>query len=298
MFNKYLFSYFKGNEPENESINFALSSDGYRFKPLNGNKPLLFNELGTKGIRDPFIFRGQDGGFYITGTDMRSEAGWNSNHALCVWHSDDLINWEQYPLIDMLDYGLEGTCRAWAPEAFYDEEKEMYMIYWANCQHNESTDEWTNTVMWYAYTKDFKVLDTPPQILYAPPGKKDAIDADIIEHDGTYYMYYKDENEKFICYVYSDKLTGPYKEPEKKNITLFDEATEGCCMYKIHGTDDKILIMDSYGEGRYVMQRTTDYINFEKVPEKDYFLDFSPRHGSMMAITEEEYNRLLEHYGF
>ena len=298
MLNKYLFSYFKGNEPENESINFALSSDGYRFKPLNGNEPLLFNELGTKGIRDPFTFRAQDGSFYIIGTDMRSEAGWNSNHALCIWHSDDLVNWEQYPLIDMLDYGLEGTCRAWAPEVFYDEEKEMYMIYWANCQHKESTDEWTNTVMWYAYTKDFKQLETPPQILYAPPCKKDAIDADIIYNDGTYYMYYKDENEKFICYVYSDKLEGPYKEPEKKNITLFDEATEGCCMYKIHGSDDKLLIMDSYGEGRYVMQRTTDYVNFEKVPEDEYFLDFSPRHGSMLAISEEEYDRLVEHYGW
>ena len=298
MYNKYLFSYFKGNEPENESINFALSSDGYHFKPLNGNEPLLFNRLGTKGIRDPFVFRAQDGTFYIIGTDMRSEAGWNSNHALCVWHSENLIDWEQYPLIDMLDYGLEGTCRAWAPEVFYDKEKEMYMIYWANCQHNESTDEWTNTVMWYAYTKDFRQLDTPPHILYAPPCKKDAIDADIIFADGTYYMYYKDENEKFICYVYSDKLEGPYKEPEKKNITLFDEATEGCCMYKIHGSDDKLLIMDSYGEGRYVMQRTTDYVNFEKVPENEYFLDFSPRHGSMLAISEEEYNRLVEHYGW
>lgn len=298
MFNKYLFSYFKGNEPENETVNFALSSDGYCFKPLNGNEPLLFNELGTKGIRDPFIFRGQDNSFYIIGTDMRSQAGWNSNHALCVWHSDNLIDWEQYPLIDMLSYGLEGTCRAWAPEVFYDAEKEMYMIYWANCQHNESTGEWTNTVMWYAYTRDFRQLDTPPRILYAPPCGKDAIDADIIYNDGTYYMYYKDENEKFICYVYSDKLEGPYKEPEKKNITLFDEATEGCCMYKIHGTDDKILIMDSYGEGRYVMQRTTDYVNFKKVPEDNYFLDFSPRHGSVMAITQEEYNRLVEHYGW
>ncbi|MBQ7296458.1 MAG: glycoside hydrolase family 43 protein [Clostridia bacterium] len=298
MYNKYLFCYFTGNEPEKESINYALSEDGYHFKPLNGNKPILFNKLGTKGIRDPYIFRAQDSSFYIIGTDMRSEAGWSSNHAMCVWHSDDLINWEQYPVIDMISYGLEGSCRTWAPEVFYDKEKEMYMIYWANCQHNEKSDEWTNTVMWYAYTKDFRQLETAPAILYAPPCGKDAIDADIIENNGTFYMYYKDENEKYICYVYSDKLTGPYKEPENKNITLFDEATEGCCMYKIYGTDDKILIMDSYGKGRYVMQKTKDYVNFEKVDDSQYFLDFSPRHGSMLTVSEEEYNRVLEHFGW
>lgn len=298
MFNKYLFCYFTGNEPEKESINFALSEDGYHYKPLNGNKPFIFNEKGTKGIRDPFIFRAEDGSFYIIGTDMKSADGWNSNHALCVWHSEDLINYEQYDNIDMLSYDLEGTCRAWAPEVFYDKEKGIYMIYWANCQHDEKTDSWTNTLMWYAYTKDFKKLETQPQILYAPPCKKDAIDADIIENDGTYYMYYKDENEKYICYVYSDKLTGPYKEPENKNITAFKDHTEGCCMYKIFGSDKWVMIMDSYTKGRYVMQQTTDFVNFTAVEDSEYFLDFSPRHGSVLNISEEEYDRLLKHFGW
>lgn len=297
MHNRYLFCYFKGNEPQNESINYALSSDGYNFRPLFENKPFLFNKLGTKGIRDPYIFRAEDGSFYIIGTDMRSEAGWNSNHALCVWHSTDLIDWEQYEGIDMLSYGLEGTCRAWAPEVFYDKEKEMYMIYWANCQHNEKTDEWTRTVMWYAYTKDFRKLETQPRILYAPPCGKDAIDADIIYNDGIYYMYYKDENEKYICYVYSDKLTGPYKEPVNKNITVFRDNTEGCCMYKIHGSDKWVMIMDAYTKGRYVMQETTDFVNFTAVDDARYELSFSPRHGSVLDISEEEYNRLLEHFG-
>lgn len=298
MFNKYLFCYFTGNEPEKESINYALSEDGYHFKPLNNNKPFLFNKLGTKGIRDPFIFRGQNNDYYIIGTDMRSADGWNSNHALCVWHSFDLIDFEQYDNIDMISYGLEGTCRAWAPEVIYDKEKKMYMIYWANCQHDEKTDEWTNTVMWYAYTKDFKTLQTKPQILYAPPCKKDAIDADIIENDGTYYMYYKDENEKYICYVYSNKLCGPYIEPENKNITDFKDHTEGCCMYKIFGSDKWVMIMDSYTKGRYVMQETTNFTDFKAVNEENYDLAFSPRHGSVLNISEEEYNRLLEHFGW
>ena len=296
MYNKYLFSYFKGNEPENESINFAVSEDGYKFSPLNNNEPFLFNEKGTKGIRDPFLVRAIDGTFYIIGTDMRSELGWASNHAMCVWHSDDLINWEQYEGIDMEDYGLEGSVRTWAPEVFYDKEKEMYMIYWANAQHNKETDRWTNTVMWYAYTKDFKTLEKKPQILYAPPCNKDAIDADIVENNGTYYMYYKDENEKFICYVYSDCLTGPYKEPENKRVSVFEDDTEGCCMYPIAGTDKWALIMDVYSKGGYAMQETTDFVNFTKVDDDKCFFDFSPRHGSMLLISDEEYDRLIAHF--
>ncbi len=292
----YLFCYFTGNEPERESINYALSRDGYNFEPLNNNKPFLFNQKGTRGIRDPFIFRAEDGTFYIVGTDMRSDNGWASNHAICVWHSTDLVNWEQYDLIDMNLNGLPGSVRTWAPEVFYDKEKEMYMIYWANCQHFRETDEWTKTVMWYAYTKDFRSLETAPEILYAPPCQKDAIDGDIIEKDGVFYLYYKDENEKYICYVYSDCLTGPYKEPSKKNITVFKEHTEGCCMYKEYGTDDYLMIMDSYVKGGYLMQKTTDMVNFEAVNESDYNFDFSPRHGSMLAITDEEYDRILNHF--
>lgn len=292
----YLFCYFTGNEPERESINYALSRDGFNFEPLNDNKPFLFNTKGTRGIRDPFIFRAEDGTFYIVGTDMRSDNGWDSNHAICIWHSTDLVNWQQYDLIDMNFNGLPGSVRTWAPEVIYDKEKEMYMIYWANCQHIKETDEWTKTVMWYAYTKDFTCLETEPQILYAPPCNKDAIDGDIIEKDSKFYLYYKDENEKYICYVYSDYLTGPYYEPEKKNITVFEDHTEGCCMYKQYGTENWLMIMDSYTKGKYLMQRTTDMVNFEAVPENEYFLDFSPRHGSMLAITDEEYHRIREYF--
>lgn len=294
MNNKYLFCYFTGNEPEKESINFAVSEDGYNFTPLNSNKPVLFNQKGTKGIRDPFIFRDVKGGYFIIGTDMRSEFGWASNHAMCVWHSDDLISWEQYPIIDMNEY-LPSSVRTWAPEVFYNKEKEMYMIYWANAQHFEDRDEWTNTVMWYAYTKDFRSLETKPQILYAPPCGKDAIDGDIIENDGTYYLYYKDENEKYICYVYSDKLEGPYKEPDNKNITDFEDHTEGCCMYP--SGDKWLMIMDSYTKGYYVMQETTDFISFKKVDKEKYSLDFSPRHGSMLTISDEEYDRIVSNWG-
>ena len=54
---KYLFCYFVGNEPEEERIHFAVSEDGYNFTPLNSNKEVIIQTLGTKSVRDPYIFK-------------------------------------------------------------------------------------------------------------------------------------------------------------------------------------------------------------------------------------------------
>ena len=43
------------------------------------------------------------------------------------------------------------------------------------------------------------------------------------------------------------------------------------------------------------MQETTDLINFTAVPEDKISLDhLRPRHGSVMHITDEEFNRLTK----
>ena len=78
----YLFCYFVGNETEEQRIHFAVSRDGYHFKALNGNEPVIIQEKGKKCVRDPYIFKGQDNCYYIIGTDMNALEGWTSNHAL------------------------------------------------------------------------------------------------------------------------------------------------------------------------------------------------------------------------
>lgn len=83
----YLFCYFTGNEPENESGHFAASEDGYHFTALNRNEKIITQTLGKKCCRDPFIFRDEDGGFHIIATDMRCYDGWSSNHSMVLWDS-------------------------------------------------------------------------------------------------------------------------------------------------------------------------------------------------------------------
>lgn len=285
---KYLFCYFLGNEPEEERVCFAVSEDGYRFKPLNGNKPVIVQNTGTKCCRDPFIIRDINGGFYIIATDMKSTDGWCSNHGVVSWHSDDLITWTDETAVDF--HIFPETAKAdkiWAPEAIYDKNRGEYFVYYS--AYNVGSD--LPLSIWYSYTKDFKTY-TNPKPLFAPSSGLDAIDADITEKDGKFYMYYKDECNKTICVVVSDKLDGGYKEFENNKVALTDKNVEGCCMYKVGS--DYILIMDMYSDGKYLMQKTKDMFNFELV--EDYDLSFHPRHGSVLQITDEEYERLTNSY--
>lgn len=290
MCNKYLFAYFLGNEPHQERICFAVSEDGYHFTPLNGNKPVITQTKGKQCVRDPYIFRGQDGYCYIVGTDMKCIEGWESNHSLVVWRSKDLIDWSDENIIDMCELGEDfaDTTRAWAPQAIWDEKENMYMLYWAHSTKRNNT-----AGMYYAHTKDFRTI-TKPAPLYCRHCQ--TIDGDIIynEKEKLWHLYFKYEENQTIAYVTSENLTGPYKD-EPVEVSLALSGVEGSEMYKIDGTDKWVMVMDEYSKGRFFMQETTDFHNF--VPVTDYDMDFGPRHGSITAITEEEYRRLIKHFG-
>ena len=290
MFNKYLFCYFTGNEPENESVHFAVSKDGYHFDALNDNKKIITQTLGKKCCRDPFIFRDEDGTFHIIATDMRCYDGWNSNHSMIVWDSQDLVCWENERIIDFSQFEkTKSADRVWAPQIIYDKFKKEYMIYWTH--HN--TDDTLDTITWYAYTKDFSTLTTEPEILFKPKSNLCAVDADIIEVDGKYYLYEADGEKEAICYAVADRPDGPYFESADNKVSVADTALEGNCIYKILDTDKYVMIADQFKAGGYFMQETNDLIHFKKA--NDFSLNhLRPRHGSMLHITDEEYDRLIQ----
>ena len=74
----------------------GVSMDGYTYYALNNNKPVLDSKVisSTGGVRDPHILRGEDGQtFYMVLTDMVSDNGWDSNRAMVLLKSTDLVNW-------------------------------------------------------------------------------------------------------------------------------------------------------------------------------------------------------------
>lgn len=289
----YLFVYFTGNDPSQERIFYAVSENGYDFTALNRGKPVLISKSGTKCVRDPYIFRGQDGYYYMIATDMKSSLGWNSNRSLISWRSADLITWEDETVIQVADTckTTRGADRVWAPQAIWNENRGEYMIYFA--LHSNVTGG--ATVMYYAHSKDMKSFTTQPALLYAPKGGKSAIDADIIYHDGLYYMYFKDESSGGIRVTTSERMDGGYSS----NSTLVSRpglAVEGSSIYKLFHSSGWILISDAYTSGYFTMQYTDDLINFVELDRNmgDYSFNFKPRHGSVMPITRDEYNALLD----
>ncbi len=294
----YLFVYFTGNSVEEQRINMAISSDGYRFQALNDNKPIIDQKLGTECCRDPYILKGQDGCYYIIATDMDANLGWTSNHALVTWKSEDLINWTDETVIDIRDLGGEftNTTRAWAPQAIWDPEVEMYMVYWAH-----STAENDIAGHYYAYTKDFKTFETEPKPLYGRWEEGiQCIDADIVynENNGYYYLYFKYDETQQIAYVKSKNLTGPYDTEEPVIVSLSGFGVEGSTMYNINGTDTWVMIMDEYGTGHFYTQQTDDFENFKRVNRDITAMDhLKPRHGSVVTITEKEYKALKNEFG-
>ncbi len=288
----YLFAYFLGNAPEQEQLSYAVSLDGYHFNALNGGKSVWKSGVGTECLRDPYIFKGEDGLYHLLATDMKSSLGWSSNRHLLSAKSTDLVHWfDEYQIEIANKYpSMMGADRAWAPQAIYDADKDSYMIYYA--ARVPGIDD--RTVMYYAYSRDLKTLDSAPTLLFAPANGNDAIDSDIIFQNGKYYMYYKNETNKRIYLATADHANGPYTEV--KQVSEGSLGVEGPNIYNIIGTNRWVMMSDAYGDGYYVMQETTDFTNFTTVSRNAYSFDFTPRHGYVIPITAAQYRALTAAY--
>ena len=287
----YLFVYFTGNHISQEAVCYALSPDGYNFKALNGGKPVLDSRVisSTGGVRDPHILRSQDGKwFYMVLTDMVSGNGWDSNRAMVMLKSKNLVDWE-YSVINMQKRykNQERLKRVWAPQTVYDFNAGKYMVYWS-MQYGNGPD-----VIYYAYAnEDFTDLEGEPKPLFIPENKKSCIDGDIVYKDGLFYMFYKTEGHgNGIKLATTKSLTsGEWTEyPDYKQQTT--DAVEGAGTFKLIGSDKYILMYDVYMRGKYQFTESTDLKNF-KVIDNDVTMDFHPRHGTVIPITAKEYKRL------
>lgn len=284
----YLFAYFLGNAPEQEQLSYAVSLDGYHFNALNGGRSVWKSSVGTECLRDPYIFKGEDGLYHLLATDMKSSLGWSSNRNLLSAKSTDLVHWfDEYQIEIANKYPtMMNADRAWAPQAIYDSEKGSYMIYFA--ARVPGTDD--RTVMYYAYSKDLKHLDSTPTLLFAPSNGNDAIDSDIVFQNGKYYMYWKNETTKGISVATADHANGPYTDVEKISGNI---AVEGPNIYQQIGSDKWLLMSDAYTSGYYVLQETTDMIHFQTVDRSAYSFDFTPRHGYVIPINADQYQALI-----
>ncbi len=291
----YLFVYFTGNNKSGEAIRFALSKDGYNFRALNGNEPVISSaEISTTGgVRDPHILRGADGQtFYMVATDMVSANGWDSNRAMVLLKSTDLVNWTSSVVnIQKAFPGNKHLLRVWAPQTIYDAKAGKYMIYFS-MKHGTDPDK-----IYYAYAnKEFTGLDTEPKQLFFSPTNGSCIDGDIVKYNGKYHLFFKTEgNGDGIKIAVSDKLTEGYKLRDEY-VQQTTEAVEGAGVFKLNNGDGYILMYDVYKKGKYQFTKTNDLQRF-KVIDQEVTMNFHPRHGTVMPVTLAEAARLAAEWG-
>ena len=287
----YLFTYFTGNRITEEAIRFAISTDGFQYFALNGNQPVISSEKisATGGVRDPHILRGADGNtFYMVVTDMVSANGWDSNRGMVLLKSTNLVNWTSSKInIPQTFKAFEKVNRVWAPQTIYDQKQKKYMIYWSMRAGSDPD------VIYYAYAnKDFTGFESEPKQLFFSPNNKACIDGDIIEKGGKFHLFFKTEGEgNGIKIAVSNELTKGYLL-RNAYVQQTKDPVEGAGVFTLNDGSGYILMYDVYTKGRYQFTKSTDLENFKVVDEK-VSMNFHPRHGTVLPITQKELNRLM-----
>lgn len=324
----YLFAHFTGTEgaATDEQIYFSTSKDGSQWVDLTSNgSPVLTSNIGDKGVRDPYLLRSHDGEkFYLLATDLSIyyRGGWGNAAAtttgstnLVIWESEDLIDWSEPRLVDVAG-AIPGAGCAWAPEAMYDEKEEQYVVYWAtsSSQSNTYSDPMN---MYYATTEDFVTFSEPVKWI---DREQSIIDTTMI-YDEVTDMYYRASGDGQISIECSDsiyetedgwtrlgdlqtifnntKYSGSYLEgPE------FFEYCEDDWLVGDNGEKVRTwgLMCDQYREGKgYLPFRTTKLTdmttsNWSTATDVN-FGGLKKRHGTILAITDAEYEAIMKHYG-
>lgn len=293
-FTAYLFAYFTGNSKSQEAIRFAISDDAHNFEALNNNNAVISSEKisSTGGVRDPHILRGENNDYYMVATDMVSANGWASNRGLVMLRSTNLIDWTSSAInIPRTFPAYSSADRVWAPQVIYDQEVGKYMVYFAMRLGPGSPDK-----LYYSYANStFTQLETVPKLLYAYNNDA-AIDADIVYKDSTYHLFFKTEGSgNGIKSATSKKLTEGYVLYDRY-LQVTNSAVEGSCVFRLIDSDTFVLMYDVYNSGRYEFAVSTDLKNFTKDPKPITF-NFTPRHGTVIPITEKEKKALLAKWG-
>lgn len=307
----YMFSYFTGEgTADGEQLYAALSKgdDPLKWRELNDGKPVLTSTLGEKGLRDPFIIRSPEGDkFYQIATDLRiyGNGDWDRSQrsgskSIMVWESTDLVHWTDQRLVKVSPDSAGNT---WAPEAYYDSKLGQYVVFWASKLYdNPAHSGDTYNRMMYATTRDFYTFSEPK--VWIDRGYS-VIDSTVIQHDGTYFRLSKDErnntsstpNSKFIFEEKSDSLLNLSWSAVAEGIGKGAmNAAEGPLVFKSNTEEKWYAFLDEFGGRGYIPFQTTDLASGVWTPVADYDLPARPRHGTVLPVTQAEYDRLLRAY--
>lgn len=302
----YLFAYFTSNKTEGQQVCYAVSENGLDFTPLNGGNPVIASDTISRsgGVRDPHLLRAEDGRILMTLTDMDWQRGKWSCRGIVLMQSADLINWTHSAIDFPTRYAGEDAAlvnAVWAPQTIYDSEAKKYMVYFS--LHSPKGGPYPTDAVFYSYAnEDFTDLEGSPQRLFRYDGP--SIDTDIVcDEIGVYHIFFNTwggglkgtGRRKFTAISLTDTATwhlvDGLMKPEGVNM-----KSEGSSAYPLNDGSGWVLAYDCYADGVFHFCISTDLSSFTLVRETKTDGNFTPRHGSVLPITQREYERLITYY--
>ena len=282
----FLFSYFMGNGED--GLHLAYSYDGLKWEALKNNQSFLTPTAGKdKLMRDPCIIQGPDGKFRMVWT-----VSWNERGIGYAW-SDDLINWSEQYYLPVMEHE-PTTLNCWAPEVFYDDKTQTYIIFWSSTiperfpETEKTGDEKYNHRMYYVTTTDF--LDFTETELFYNQGFN-VIDGTLTRDNNRYVLFLKDETrtppQKNIRVAFSDKLTGNYGKPSLPITGNY--WAEGPTVLKTGNA--WMVYFDKYTNHRMGAVKSEDLVNWEDISEQVSFPE-GTRHGSVFKVPYTVFEKL------
>lgn len=244
----YAWAFFTGEGVGGEKISLAASkgNNALDWYTLNDGEPIITSTQGERGLRDPFIIRSHDGDkFYMLATDLKiagRDGGFmgaqeNGSLGIEIWESSDLVTWseQRHAVVSTpTDGATPYAGNTWAPEAYWDDERGTYVVYWASNLYAEQnpTERQTPTYnrMMYVTTDDF-VSFSKPRVWIDVDRRGQAgsgsIDVSVQKVGDEYVRVYKDENTMTLRQEKSPDLLAKVGREGAKDYSSTVGATEG-----------------------------------------------------------------------
>jgi len=278
----YLFSTFR--EPATDGLRLAYSYDGYHWTDLD--TVFLKPKLDSNVMRDPSIVRGPDGTYHLVFT-----SAWKGTKTFGYASSRDLIHWSEQKTIPVMQHE-PTTVNVWAPELFYDDEKEQFIIIWASTVPfrfpKGQEEENNNHRMYYTTTKDFKSFSETK--LFLDPGFS-VIDCVIVKRGKNDYVLVLKDNtrpNRNIKVAFAKDPLGPYSPASAPFSPLF---TEGPAVAKVG--EEYLIYYDQYRDKIYGAMKTKDFLTFTDAT-KEVSLPQGHKHGTIFMVKKKEVKDLIK----
>lgn len=291
----YLMSFYKANE---QRLFYAYSNDGLKWTEINAGDA-VFNAFDNGiEIRDPYLRRVTQKGktkFHLVHT-------WGTDHpAIFHWESTDLVNWNaanggttvEDGKVMLMDgnNNRPGVANARAPEFFYDEDNDLFYVYWSSFVNGRN-------VHYYTKTRDWKKFTTPS--VFFDPGFS-ASDLTIIKHKDIYYGYYRDDRDgkKSILCATSKHIDPTIERFSGDNQILPSRyiEVEGPEVFPLQGKDGGwMMTFDKFGGNRglsYAACLNPSLHKWGIIPDRDNRNPVSVKQGSIEIITQKELDVIL-----